>query len=391
MDGGRILADQAPAELLASGLLAKIGIREPLYLAALRHAGVDIETTMHPEHVDMIMLDEMPLTATASVSKTTSDSTRTAGQALREWDIRQPLPVATTPPVPLLSVKDLGFHYPEDESNKPILQHVSFTLHKGECVSLVGRNGAGKSTLAKLICGFEAPTFGTLSYGGLDLASQSIRERAEHIGYVMQNPNQMISFPMIFDEVALGLRARKVPEAEVKSRVEETLNICGLHSFRNWPVSALSFGQKKRLTIASILVLRPQLLILDEPTAGQDFRHYTEIMEFLRGLNRETGLSLLMITHDMHLMLEYTTRALVVSEGILLADDTPANVLTDDLLIESASLKRTTLYDLAVRAEIPQPRGFVQHFIDFDRAARAASLSERKDKPVANRKEVLPS
>ena len=393
MDKGRIVADRTPAELLASGILGEVGIREPLYLAALRHAGAVITPDMHPEHLDALVLEVPALTGTATAtgtpagSKTSAASEPTAAtgtssekavsaaQALLEWDIRQPVVEPTPPPTALLEVRNLGFHYPEDETRHPVLQEVSFTLRKGECVSLVGRNGAGKSTLAKLICGFEMPTVGTLTYEGRDLSNDSIKQRAEHIGYVMQNPNQMISNPMIFDEVALGLRARKVAEAEVKTRVEDTLKTCGLHPFRNWPVSALSFGQKKRLTIASILVLRPQLLILDEPTAGQDFRHYTEIMEFLRSLNRETGLSLLMITHDMHLMLEYTTRALVVSEGRLLADDTPANVLTDDALIDSASLKRTSLYDLAVRAGIPQPRGFVQHFIDFDRASRSAGMA----------------
>ncbi len=380
MKNGRITADLPPADMLASGLLGRAGIREPLYLAALRYAGVPITQALHPEHVDALALDQAAPPALAShpepagLQSPDLDATpaSTPSQALRDWDARVPEETPEPAPQPLLQVDGLRFHYPEDETRKSVLEDVSFTLHRGECVSLVGRNGAGKSTLAKLICGFEQPVAGRLSYDGSDLAEASIKQRAERIGYVMQNPNQMISFPMIFDEVALGLRSRKVPEPEVKVRVEETLKVCGLHPFRNWPVSALSFGQKKRLTIAAILVLRPQLLILDEPTAGQDFRHYTEIMEFLRDLNRETGLSLLMITHDMHLMLEYTTRALVVSDGRLLADDTPANVLTDDRLIESANLKRTSLYDLAVRAGLPQPRAFVSHFIRHDRAVRSA-------------------
>ena len=122
---------------------------------------------------------------------------------------------------------------------------------------------------------------GRILFGGEDIADWSIKERGEKIGLVMQNPNQMISKPMIYDE---GWRwdftVRSVPEEEIKERVYATLKICGLYQFRNWPVSALSFGQKKRVTIASILVLHPQVLILDEPTAGQDYRHYTEIMEF---------------------------------------------------------------------------------------------------------------
>jgi energy-coupling factor transport system ATP-binding protein len=195
-------------------------------------------------------------------------------------------------------------------------------------------------------------------------------ERAEKIGYVMQNPNQMISFPLIFDEAAFGLRTRGISEADVKTRVYEALNVCGLYKFRNWPVSALSYGQKKRLTIASILALRPSLMILDEPTAGQDYRHYTEFMEFLLGLNMDLGISLLLITHDMHLMLEYTTKAVVLSEGLCIAEQEPFEALTDDEIIEKASLKRTSLYSLALNAGLADPRGFVGQYIAFDRQRR---------------------
>jgi energy-coupling factor transport system ATP-binding protein len=172
---------------------------------------------------------------------------------------------------------------------------------------------------------------------------------------------------LIFDEAALALRSRGMSENEVKEKVFETLKICGLYPFRNWPVSALSFGQKKRLTIASILVTGPKLLILDEPTAGQDFRHYSEIMEFLKKLNEEQGLALLMITHDMHLMLEYTTRAIALSDGKIIADSSPASILTDDVVVAKANLKRTSLYDLAMKAGIENPRLFVQQFLNHER------------------------
>ena len=241
-------------------------------------------------------------------------------------------------------------------------------------IAIAGRNGAGKSTFAKLICGFETPQNGTITLfgkaGESDLAKLSIKERADHIGYVMQNPNQMISQTMIFDEVAMGLRSRKASEDEIQPKVEKVLKICGLYPFRNWPVSALSFGQKKRVTIASILVLDPEVLILDEPTAGQDFRHYTEIMEFLRQLNAD-GLTIIMITHDMHLMLEYATRSIVFCDGKIVGDDTGANILTDPELVEKASLKETSLFRLALMCGIETPRAFVQRFIDFDRAVRS--------------------
>jgi energy-coupling factor transport system ATP-binding protein len=234
----------------------------------------------------------------------------------------------------------------------------------------VGRNGAGKSTLAKCICGFTLPDSGAIYYNGQDLSGLSIMERAEYAGYVMQNPNQMISFPMIYDEIAFGLRNRGFPENEIKSKVFEALETCGLYPFRNWPCNALSYGQKKRRTIAQILVLRPSLIILDEPTAGQDYRHYTEFMESLFYLNQDMKISLLLITHDMHLMLEYTSRAVVLSDGYCIADKEPFEVLTDDSVIEKANLKRTSLYSLALKGNLSDPKDFVGKFIVFDRSKR---------------------
>lgn len=234
-------------------------------------------------------------------------------------------------------------------------------------VALVGKNGAGKSTLASLICGFMQPDQGEIYLNGDNLAGYSIKERGEKIGLVMQSPNQMISKPMIYDEVALGLRVRGVAEDEIKERVFETLKICGLYPYRNWPVSALSFGQKKRVTIASILVMNPEVLILDEPTAGQDFRHYTEIMEFLRRIHEKLGITIIMITHDMHLMLEYTDRAIVIADGKMLADDTPAHILTNEEISDRAYLKKTSLYDLALQCGIEDPTAFVECFIQYER------------------------
>ncbi len=236
-------------------------------------------------------------------------------------------------------------------------------------VSIVGKNGAGKSTISKLICGFYKQTSGEILLNNRDITNDSIKERAEKIGIVMQNPNQMISKTMIYDEVALGIKFRGFKDEDIKERVYETLKICGLYEYRNWPISALSYGQKKRVTIASILVLNPEIIILDEPTAGQDFRHYNEIMEFLVELNKK-GVTIIMITHDMHLMLEYTNRAIVLADGMKLADDTSASILTNSEVIKQANLKETSVYELAVRCGLDNPRSFVNKFIDYDRRIR---------------------
>ena len=267
----------------------------------------------------------------------------------------------------VLAVEHLSFAY---DDKHPILHDIDFSVQKGEMLSIVGKNGAGKTTLSNLICGFYEPSEGRILLDGQDISPLSIKERGEHIGLVMQNPNQMISKAMIYEEVALGLTVRGVPEEEIKERVYETLKICGLYPFRNWPISALSFGQKKRVSIASILVMNPEIMILDEPTAGQDYHHYTEIMEFLKRVNEEYGTTIIMITHDMHLMLEYTDRAIVIADGHMISDDTPANILTNREISDRAYLKQTSLYDMAEKCGILAPSEFVECFINYERAVR---------------------
>ena len=349
MGEGKILADLHPDELLSTRLLEENGIREPLYLTALRYAGVELAPAKKPAHVDSVVIDE------ADRKKMT------------DWFWSRPAAEAEKEHEPLLEVRNLTFGY---ERGRQTLRDVSLTIHKGEMVSIVGKNGAGKSTFSKLVCGFETPDSGEILFQGRNLLQENIRHRAKHIGYVMQNPNQMISKTMIFDEVALSLRNTGKSEEEIREKVEETLKVCGLFPFRNWPVSALSFGQKKRVTIASVLVQDPELIILDEPTAGQDFRHYTEIMEFLRGLN-EKGVTVVMITHDMHLMLEYTPRALVFADGRLIADRSAAAVLCAPQLIRQAALKETSLFTLANQLGISPAEEFVQRFIEEDREVRS--------------------
>lgn len=345
VNDGRIVADERPDDLLSTDLLPELGVREPLYVSAIKHAGCKIQAEDHPSHIETMNIAPYK-------------------DAVEQWFQSTVIKKAEPGQETVLAVENLSFAYDE---NEPVLSDINFEVKRGEMISIVGRNGAGKSTLSSLICGFITPDQGRILLNGEDIAPLSIKERGEKIGLVMQSPNQMISKPMIYDEVALGLEVRGVPEEEIKERVYETLKICGLYQMRNWPVSALSFGQKKRVSIASILVMNPEIMILDEPTAGQDYRHYTEIMEFLKRLNEEMGLTIIMITHDMHLMLEYTNRALVLSEGRLLKDARPSVVLTDEELSERAYLKKTSLYDLAVKCDIPDVSEFTDCFIIYER------------------------
>ena len=348
MSEGRILYDGDPDSMLCSSLLQRCGIREPLYVTALKYAGVSPTPEMHPASLERLSLTEEQKAQ------------------VQTWFSRQPSPVRKPEAPVILEAKGIDFHY---DNGHHALKGIDVVIRKGEMLSIVGTNGAGKSTFSKVICGFENAQSGVLTLNGEDLTVFSIKERADKIGYVMQNPNQMISKAMIFDEVALGLRNRGVSEEEIRPRVEDTLKICGLYPFRNWPVSALSYGQKKRVTIASILVLRPEIIILDEPTAGQDFRHYTEIMDFLKGLNRQ-GITIVLITHDMHLMLEYTPRAVVFHDGKVICDTSAAQVLNSPDIVEKAHLKETSLYHLALGCGIDAPEEFTRRFIAADKEVR---------------------
>ena len=361
MENGRITADTTPDELLATEVLMRAGVREPLYVTALKYAGVEITPDMHAASLDTIVLSEEQK------------------EKLRDWFEAGSGTGPEEDRTEILTIRDLNFTYRSDRSEAEdhhALIDLDFDLYKGEMMAVAGRNGAGKSTFSKVICGFETPDTGTMTMNGTDLSTLSIKERADHIGYIMQDPNQMISKTMIFDEVAMGLRNRgDMTEDEITERVNDTLKVCGLWPFRNWPISALSYGQKKRVTIAAIMSMHPEIMILDEPTAGQDYRHYTEIMEFLKELNAR-GTTVVLITHDMHLMLEYAERSVVFSDGRIIACDSAANILTDEDIIKRASLKETSLYGLAKLCGIDEGQEFVDRFIRYERR------SERHAEPL---------
>ena len=342
---GQVLFNGRPDELLRTTLLAENGIREPLYLTTLRQLGQDINQLEHLDRLDDIQLDDVNcVIPEATFTKT--------GEAEE-----------------LLKLEQISFAYQE---NHPILKNISLTIPKGQRLAIVGKNGAGKSTLAKAICGFIT-TEGQYTSRGEDIKQESVKERAERVGYVLQNPNQMISTNMIFDEVALGLRLRGISEEDIKERVYQALKTCGLYEFRKWPISALSYGQKKRVTIASILVLGPEILVLDEPTAGQDQRNYTDIMEFLDSL-QEKGHTIVMITHDMQLMLDYSDRALVVSDGQILADLSPAELFTHPDILQEANLKETSIFALANRLGM-DPLALTQFYMQQKGVGHEASIS----------------
>ncbi len=346
MSEGSIQLDSTPDELLRTGLLKEHGIREPLYISALKNAGVRFAENAHLDNIEEL---DIPAYRQA---------------ILDEMKASKPVEIPARGEL-LLKVDHVDFSY----DKRKVLDDVSFEVHRGERIAIVGKNGAGKSTMAKMLCGIIRPQKGTITVNGQDYTALTIREIGRLIGYVMQNPNQMLVKDMIMDEVRLALELNEFEEEQIRQRAEETLKMCGLYAMRNWPVSALSYGQRKRVTIASILALKPDIIILDEPTAGQDYYHYTEIMNFLDNLNKEYQVTILFITHDMHLAIEYTDRAIVFADSKCIADDFVFRVLSDSEIIEKANLKQTSLVTLAKQTGV-DPEAFIRHFIEREREER---------------------
>ena len=348
VDDGKIIGDMNPTELLKSHILEKIGIRKPLYIDALNYAGVDLASYDKLSDFSYVDIKNEDL------------------EKIEAWAKKSPKNKIEKGEENILKIENLSFAYEKEK----ILDGINLEIDKAEIVSIVGPNGAGKSTLVKLICGFLRPNDGEIFIDGIETSSLSIKEIADKVGFIIQNPNAMISKNMIYDEVALGLRLRGLDENYIEEKVYKALKICGLYPFRNWPISALSYGQKRRVTIASILVLDPEILILDEPTAGQDFRHYTKMMEFIRKINKKYGLTILMISHDMHLIEEYTDRSLVICDKKILADMSPAELFANEALIDQANLSQTSLYKLGKKLTNISPLDFIEDFIGYERRGR---------------------
>lgn len=343
---GRVIADDTPDRILQQNLLLKNGLREPLYVTALKDSGIDVNQVTHLSDLTNLKLSQDDY------------------HKLVTWVQQQKLPDKPVSLLPIISLKNMTFAYPKEAA---IFKAFNLTINQGEMVALVGKNGTGKTTLVNLITGFLKPQSGDLFFGKENISHDSVKQRADRIGYVLQDPNQMISKTMIYDEVALGLQLRGINSETIKKRVFDTLKITGLYPYRNWPISALSFGQKKRVTIASVLVLQPEVLILDEPTAGQDLAHYSQMMTFLEELNHSQGTTVIMVTHDMNLMMAYANRTIVLDKGGVLADASPAKVLTDKDIIEKAHLAQLSLQVLAEKAQVSDPIEFAEKFISYER------------------------
>jgi len=245
-------------------------------------------------------------------------------------------PESAAPGQKLLSIRDLTIGYTRE---RPILKNVSLELETRSIVALLGQNGSGKTTLARALIGINPVERGTVYLGDRDISDLGPREISAEIGYVFQNPDHQFVTDQIDEEVAYGLKVRGYAEDFIARRVDEVLDIVDLARYRHRSPFNLSLGERRRLSVATMLVLEPRLLVLDEPTIGQDHERAQHLMRLMDRLRERYGTTILMITHDVRLVAEWADRAIALRGGGIAFDGTPEALFAQaDLLKESALL-----------------------------------------------------
>ena len=247
------------------------------------------------------------------------------------------LPAAPAQREPLIELRKVEFSY----GDRPILRSIDLTIHSGDRVALLGPNGTGKSTLVKHMLGLLRPQRGEVLLRSQPLRKLSVAQAAHQVGYVFQNPGHMLFAPSVREEMAFGPRNLGQSEAEISANTAEALALMNMADMLERPPLTLSFGQQRRLCIASVIAMRCAVMLMDEPTAGQDYRSYTQFMD---GINQLSFFAAqVFITHDLDLALTYANRIVLLNDGRIVADGAPAAVLADDALLHSCRVLPTSL------------------------------------------------
>ena len=236
----------------------------------------------------------------------------------------------------------------------PALRGVSFAVQPGELVAVVGPNGSGKTTLSKHTNGLLRPTGGTVRVAGSDAGQYTVAQLTARVGFIFQNPDRQIFCYTVWDEVLFALKLRGLPAVEMERRGTEALASVGLDQLRDRHPRTLSGGQRQRLAMATVFAMQTEVLVLDEPTTGQDYHARRQIMRRIQGLH-ESGLTILMVTHDMALVAEYASRVLVICEGRLLMDASPQEVFRSAGTLAKAQLEKPTAAAIADQSRLLGP------------------------------------
>ncbi len=318
IEDGQIIFNDTPNELLKSDILKQVGVRKPLYLEALDKLQFDYQTIANVLDYNSFDLSNLKFDIQRTQTCVASSSR-------------------------LLEVNSLNFSY----GDHLVLQDVNFSVGKGEIVSLLGANGTGKSTLCDTIIGINKDYDGTITIDSASIDNMSITERSHLIGYVMQNPNHYITETLVGDEVAFTLRDSNLSNAQINEKVDLALSACRLTKFKKWPINMLSYGQRRRVTIAAALVRMPKMIILDEPTAGQDYDTFKSIMDTVSTLRNQFDISILVITHNMQIAYEYSDRALVLGKGKIQYDGQIDKLYENHELLDANNLRTTSIQEFA--------------------------------------------
>jgi energy-coupling factor transport system ATP-binding protein len=330
MDGGRIVIDSTPVELLRDHFdtVDRLGVRMP-----------DHVRLMHWLAKQFPDLAEFPLDepGVQALLQRLIDGGRLKFKPPRT-------PTAPARENKVARFQDVSFKYPNGPT---ILQNTSLEIQSGEWLAIIGENGTGKSTVMKLICGLLKPQSGTIETAGVNTTTARLEEVLPHVGYLFQNPDNQLFMSSVEDEIAFGPRRTSCPPEEVEARVNEALDLMGLQPNRKNHPFTLSRGQRQRLAVATVLAARPEILLLDEPTTGQDQVALDNLMQLTQSLIDQHGTSVVMVTHDMDLVARYATRVVVLDKGKILVDGSPLEIFSrrQDVL-SSVSLMPPSMVEL---------------------------------------------
>jgi energy-coupling factor transporter ATP-binding protein EcfA2 len=368
MDRGAIVFDGAPREAFAQRREAASEEATAIPLGAWFPQAAEFAIALSAACSTPLTATEVPLNVPEAVAF--------AGCRMGAFEApAAPIPRAkTSAGEPLLRVDNLTYGY---DRRQPVLRDIGFALDGEGIVALCGRNGSGKTTLAKLLMGINPPPRGKLWIGTQDIAGLEPRDIASRIGYVFQNPDHQFVTDRVWDEVAYGLTVRGIAADAITERVGEMLRLVDLERYRDRSPFSLSLGERRRLSVATMLVLEPKLLVLDEPTIGQDYERAQMLMRLMARLSERFGTTILMITHDVRLVAEWADRALVISRGALLFDGTPAAMFADKPVLAEAGLLAPPIFDIGEGLAAAWPESGVQPGVTLPALVRSVMQSRR--------------
>ncbi|MFE2776326.1 DUF3744 domain-containing protein [Aerococcus urinaeequi] len=343
---GRIIFDGDSEKLLKRNILNSLGVGEPAYVSAIRYTGYPLDKVRNISNVNYLHGPDLKRT-------------------IESWLMTVPNFVQKRSDQPILTLDNVSYTYPWRD--QPTLRNISTQVFKGDMIAIVGKNGSGKSTLGQMMDGNIRPDSGTMTWLGEEVTDDNLCQMKQETVYIQQNIDQSILDFTVKDYLN-GIAANcNYSAEEAEEVIRDSLKRTGLIYAAELQIGQLSFGQQKRIMLSSALINQPSLLIIDEPSEGQDYHHYNEFMQYLYQINQEQEIAIIINTHNTDLVLEFTRHAWVLSEGELIADTQPIRIATDYRLIQRAFLRESNLYIFARQIGLIDPYNFIKKFMDYHR------------------------